>query len=97
MEPAALTTLVLIFAVLACLALTRIAPDVVLMGALAFLVISGILTPGEALAGFANPGVMTIATLYVVAAGLKETGAIQWIAHRLPGQPKGLLQARKHR
>ncbi|WP_280571302.1 SLC13 family permease, partial [Chromohalobacter sp. 296-RDG] len=63
------------------------------MGALAFLVISGILTPGEALAGFANPGVMTIATLYVVAAGLKETGAIQWIAHRLLGQPKRLRQA----
>lgn len=63
------------------------------MGALAFLVVSGILTPSEALAGFANPGVMTIATLYVVAAGLKETGAIQWLAHRLLGQPKRLRQA----
>lgn len=93
MEPAALTTLVLIFSVLACLALTRVAPDVVLMGALAFLVVSGILTPSEALAGFANPGVMTIATLYVVAAGLKETGAIQWLAHRLLGQPRRLRQA----
>ncbi|NWO57704.1 SLC13 family permease [Chromohalobacter israelensis] len=93
MEPAALTTLALIFSVLACLALTRVAPDVVLMAALAFLVISGILTPSEALAGFANPGVMTIATLYVVAAGLKETGAIQWLAHRLLGQPRRLRQA----
>ncbi|WP_287123983.1 SLC13 family permease [Chromohalobacter sp.] len=93
MEPAALTTLALIFSVLACLALTRVAPDVILMAALAFLVISGILTPSEALAGFANPGVMTIATLYVVAAGLKETGAIQWLAHRLLGQPRRLRQA----
>ncbi|MCK0743672.1 SLC13 family permease [Chromohalobacter nigrandesensis] len=86
-------TLATVLSVLATLVATRIAPDVVLMGALAFLVISGILTPGEALAGFANPGVMTIATLYVVAAGLKETGAIQWIAHRLLGQPKRLRQA----
>lgn len=93
MTVAALITLVLIVAVLATLALTRVAPDVILMAALAFLVISGILTPSEALAGFANPGVMTIATLYVVAAGLKETGAIQWLAHRLLGQPRRLRQA----
>lgn len=89
----ALTTLALIVAVLVALALTRIAPDVILMAALAFLVVVGILSPGEALAGFSNPGVMTIATLYVIAAGLKETGAIQWIAHALLGQPKRLRQA----
>ncbi|RXE48155.1 SLC13 family permease [Chromohalobacter israelensis] len=89
----ALLTLGAVFSVLATLVITRIAPDVVLMAALAFLVISGILTPSEALAGFANPGVMTIATLYVVAAGLKETGAIQWLAHRLLGQPRRLRQA----
>ncbi|EWH00146.1 SLC13 family permease [Halomonas sp. BC04] len=93
MELAALLTMGVILAVLATLALTRIAPDVILMAAMAFLVVSGILTPGEALAGFSNPGVMTIATLYVVAAGLKETGAIQWIAHRLLGQPKQLRKA----
>ncbi|WP_280540228.1 SLC13 family permease [Chromohalobacter sp. 11-W] len=89
----ALLTLGAVLSVLATLVITRIAPDVVLMAALAFLVISGILTPSEALAGFANPGVMTIATLYVVAAGLKETGAIQWLAHRLLGQPRRLRQA----
>ncbi|GGY09701.1 sodium:sulfate symporter [Litchfieldella qijiaojingensis] len=93
MEVTALTTLATVAAVLLTLASTRIAPDVILMAALAFLVIIGILTPGEALVGFANPGVMTIAVLYVVAAGLKETGAIQWVAHRLLGQPKQLRQA----
>ncbi|UYG01962.1 SLC13 family permease [Halomonas sp. LR3S48] len=89
----ALMTLGVIGAVLACLALTRIAPDVILMAALAFLVVTGILSPGDALVGFSNPGVMTIAVLYVVAAGLKETGAIQWVAHRLLGQPTKLRQA----
>lgn len=89
----ALITLAVVAAVLFTLALSRISPDVILMAALAFLVISGILTPGEALVGFANPGVMTIAVLYVVAAGLKETGAIQWVAHSLLGQPKELKQA----
>ncbi|MFC3285758.1 SLC13 family permease [Litchfieldella rifensis] len=93
MELTALITLGVVATVLFTLALTRIAPDVTLMAALAFLVISGILTPGEALVGFSNPGVMTIAVLYVVAAGLKETGAIQWVAHSLLGQPKRLQQA----
>ncbi|EPC04143.1 potassium transporter TrkA [Litchfieldella anticariensis FP35 = DSM 16096] len=86
-------SITVVAAVLAGLVLTRIAPDVVLMAALTALVIAGVLTPGEALQGFSNPGVMTIATLYVVAAGLKETGAVQWIAHRLLGQPRSLKRA----
>lgn len=79
--------------VLVSLAATRIAPDAILMSAMTFLVVSGVLAPGDALAGFSNTGVMTIAALYVVAAGLKETGAVQWIATRLLGQPHTLKRA----
>ncbi|MDR5907805.1 SLC13 family permease [Franzmannia qiaohouensis] len=93
MEISAVITLVTVVAVLGTLAFTRIAPDIILMGAMGFLIVSGILSPGEALVGFSNPGVMTIAVLYVLAAGLKETGAIQWIAHKLLGQPTRLRQA----
>jgi di/tricarboxylate transporter len=81
-------TLATLFSVLSTLMLTRYSADLVLMAALAILLIVGVLTPSEALAGFGNPGVITIATLYVVAAGLKETGAVQWIARRLLGNPK---------
>lgn len=88
MEWQAILTLATLFSVLAALALTRVSADLVLMAALAFLLMSGILGPAEALAGFGNPGVITIATLYVVAAGLKETGAVQWIARRMLGHPK---------
>ncbi|MCK2150057.1 SLC13 family permease [Marinobacter alexandrii] len=88
MEWQAILTLVTLFSVLSALALTRVSADLVLMAALAFLLITGILGPAEALAGFGNPGVITIATLYVVAAGLKETGAVQWIARRMLGHPK---------
>ncbi|MCR9190132.1 MAG: SLC13 family permease [Alteromonadaceae bacterium] len=88
MEWQGIVTLVTLFAVLSSLALTRVSADLILMAALAFLLITGILAPTEALAGFGNPGVITIATLYVVAAGLKETGAVQWIARLLLGHPK---------
>ncbi|MDC0664169.1 SLC13 family permease [Marinobacter sp. SS21] len=84
----ALVTLCTLFLVLGSLVLTKVSADLVLMAALAFLLVIGVLTPGEALAGFANPGVITIATLYVVAAGLKETGAVQWIARLLLGHPR---------
>ena len=84
----AIVTLLTLFSVLAALVITRVSADLVLMAALAFLLITGILGPVDALAGFANPGVITIATLYVVAAGLKETGAVQWIARLLLGHPK---------
>ena len=83
----------LIVSVLLALTLTQITPDVILMSAVAVLLITGTLTPGEAFAGFSNTGVMTIAVLYIVAAGLKESGAIQFIAHRLLGQPRSLRQA----
>jgi len=85
-------TLVVVMAVLGTLIISNIATDVILMSALVVLIISGVLTPLEGLAGFSNPGVMTIATLYIVAAGLKETGAIQWIAGRLLGQPNSVRQ-----
>jgi len=88
MEWQAVFTLITLAGVLATLTLTRISADLVLMAALALLLISGVLEPIGALVGFGNPGVITIATLYVVAAGLKETGAVQWIARLLLGHPK---------
>ncbi|MFV8570544.1 SLC13 family permease [Marinobacter sp. SBS5] len=88
MEWQAVFTLITLAGVLGTLALTRLSADLVLMAALALLLVSGVLGPVEALSGFANPGVITIATLYVVAAGLKETGAVQWIARLLLGHPK---------
>lgn len=89
----AFLTITVVLSVLLALVVSKIATDVILMSALSVLVISGVLTPLEGLAGFSNPGVMTIAVLYVVAAGLKETGAIQWIASRLLGQPRDLRLA----
>lgn len=74
---------------LALLASGRVAADVVLMGAMTVLLASGVLSATEALSGFANQGLMTIAALYVIAAALKQTGAVSGAARRLLGQPKG--------
>ncbi|AGA89950.1 di-/tricarboxylate transporter [Thioflavicoccus mobilis 8321] len=75
-------------------AFSRAAPDVVTSGGLTLLMLSGILTPGEALAGFSNPGMLTVGVLYVVVTGLTETGAIGWIGPGLLGRPRGPGDAR---
>lgn len=88
MEWDAIVTLCTLAAALGTLIFTGLAADLVLVAAMTFLLVSGILAPAQALAGFGNPGVVTIAVLYVVAAGLKETGAVQWIARRMLGHPQ---------
>ncbi|MEZ5125015.1 MAG: SLC13 family permease [Thermoleophilia bacterium] len=45
------------------------------------------------LKGFANSGVLTVAVLFMVAAGMYRTGAITLIADRLLGRPRGDNQA----
>lgn len=75
-------------------AFSRAAPDVVTAGALTLLLLFGILTPTEALAGFSNPGMLTVGVLYVVVTGLTQTGAVGWVGPNLLGRPRGPSYAR---
>lgn len=78
-------------------------PDLILWaGVLVLLVIPvrvnnvwhlGILRPEDALAGFANEGVITIAALFIVAAGLRETGFLQIISQNILGIPRSITSA----
>ncbi|MGI9246551.1 MAG: SLC13 family permease, partial [Steroidobacteraceae bacterium] len=62
-------------------------------GAMVLLTLLGILDPETALQGFASSGVMTIAALFIVVAGLRETGAMAWISRWVLGRPKSLAIA----
>ncbi len=73
--------------VLAVLITTRLAPHVVLMAALTVLSVAGVLTPAEALSGFANSGLITVAAMFAVAAGLHASGGIDLLVNRLLGKP----------
>lgn len=79
--------------VVGALALTKIAADVVLVGGVVILLLAGILTPAEALSGLSNEGMVTVGVLYVVAAGLRETGAISWLVQGVLGRPRSLARA----
>ncbi|MCC7387717.1 MAG: SLC13 family permease [Phycisphaerales bacterium] len=78
---------------LATLATGRFGTDIVMMGVLGVFLLTGILTPKEAFAGFSNAGLLTVAFLYVVATGLQETGAMSLLTQRFLGRPRTTLQA----
>jgi di/tricarboxylate transporter len=67
--------------------------DVVALLALLALSVSGVLTPPEALAGFADPVVIMIAALFVVGDGLFQTGVAGMIG-RIPGRFAGNSETR---
>jgi len=71
----------------------KLAAELVLLAAMLTLLTVGVLDPKQALAGFANEGMITVAAMYIVAAGLRDTGAIDFVVHRLLGRPKHLASA----
>ncbi len=83
----------LVLVTLGMLASNRFPADAVLIFVLAFILVTGILSPAEALAGFSDKGMATIAVLYAVVAGLRETGAVDWMSRVLLGKPKSPTEA----
>ena len=67
--------------------------EIVALVGLAVLLFTGVLSTSQALAGFANEGMLTVAVLYVVVAALRETGVMGWIAQRVFGSPRTTLAA----
>ncbi|MCB9656451.1 MAG: SLC13 family permease [Sandaracinaceae bacterium] len=81
-------TVAVITAMVLVMAFNLAGPDLVLVGGLAVLLAAGVIAPNEAFLGLANSAVITVAVLYVVAAGVKETGALDWLARALLGTPR---------
>lgn len=67
---------------------TKLRSDIVFLGAIAILFLTGVLDANEAFSGFSNTSVIVIGVLFVVVAGLMHTGVLQWIVKHLLGQPK---------
>lgn len=51
-------------------------PDLVLLSGLSVLLVSGVVSPDQAFAGFSNAAVLTVGALYVVAGGVQHTDAL---------------------
>jgi di/tricarboxylate transporter len=82
--------LMLIFLVLAS---SSVSPDKVFLLACSALIVFGILPSSHALLGFSSNAVFTIAFLYIVVGGLRDSGGIQLIRRYLVGSPKSQSSA----
>jgi di/tricarboxylate transporter len=72
---------------------TRISPDLVMVAAVTVLMVAGVLPVADALSGLANPGLATVGVLYIVAAGLVNTGAAHALGTKFLGLPRSTAAA----
>lgn len=86
-------TLSVIGSVLLVLITTAVSADFVLMGGFAILVLAGVVDASHAFEVFGSEGLITIGLLYVVVAGLQETGVLTWISLHVLGHPSGRFRA----
>lgn len=86
-------SLALTIGALSVLTFTRIGPHLVMMAVLTILSSFGVLSGGEALAGFANSGLITVAAMFVVAAGINSSGGVDLLVNRVLGKPESVRAA----
>lgn len=109
LQPEAWITLAVLAIVLSMLIFTRRPPDIILVGGLTLLMVLpvppetgftdwanwrlGVISVSDALAGFSNEGMITVAALFIVVTGLQDTGALSVIGGPLLGRPKSARAA----
>lgn len=86
-------TVCVVIVAFGCLLWDIIQPDHVMIGAVAVLMAAGVVTVEEGLDGFANEGLLTVAVLFVVAAGISATGGLDWYMSKLLGHPTTIAGA----
>ena len=83
-------TLAVLGGVLALLVRGRVSAALAVLGGNIVLLAFGVIDTEQALAGFSNPAPLTVAALYVVAAGVQRTGALTPALHGALGRRAGV-------
>ena len=86
-------TIVTVLTMFTILLFTKLRADLVFMGVIGILFVTGVLDAKEAFSGFSSGSVVVIGVLFVVVAGLTYTGVLQWIVKHLLGQPNSYGKA----
>ncbi len=67
----------------------KVPVDVTAIGIMVTLVLFRIITPGEAVAGFAHPAVITVGSMFLISKGMIRTGAVGFIGQKVVQLAKG--------
>lgn len=94
MTTAAWITLGLLIATIALLVWNKLPIWLVFIGAITVAMTLRLASPSDLMKGYSNTGVVTVAVLYPVAAGMYATGAISLLTEWAVGLPKTLAVAR---
>ena len=78
MATEAVITLIVVASFFVTVLTGKLTIDIALAASMVVLLVLGVLTPVEALQGFANPAIYIIACFYIVSAAIKESGALHW-------------------
>ncbi|GAB2781979.1 SLC13 family permease [Halomonas shantousis] len=70
------------------MAFSRLGPDVILLGGVIVLLSCGVIDTEQALQGFSNSGLFTVAFMYVLVVSIRETGGIDLIIRHVLGRPR---------
>ena len=86
-------TIVTVLGMFSILLFTKWRSDLVFLGAIGVLYVTGVLDAKDAFSGFSSTSVVTVGVLFVVVAGLTHTGVLQWIVKHLLGTPNSYSKA----
>ena len=79
-------TLVVVVVMFIALAKEFLSTEAVMFAALCALWTKGVVSTGEALSGFSNPQVIAVALLFVVSAGMRDTGGLNFVSKFILGK-----------
>ena len=68
-------------------------PDAVMAGGLGVLLVASVVPTEDALEGVSNESLLTVVVLFIVAAGISDTGGLDHLFQKLLGNPKSLVAA----
>ena len=86
-------TIATVLGMFSILLFTKWRSDLVFLGAIGVLYVTGVLDAKDAFSGFSSTSVVTVGVLFVVVAGLTHTGVLQWIVKHLLGTPNSYSKA----
>lgn len=87
MSTSATITLALLAFMVWALVRDKLRPGLVLFTVVVLMLCCGILTPKECLEGFSNKGMITVALLFLVSEGVRQSGTLERIIRRMMPEP----------
>ena len=86
-------TVATILSIFLVMARTRIPAEVAFLGALTVLLVTGVVTEEEGMAGFGSEPVVVHAAFFVIIAGLMQSGVLYWLTKNVLGDPRNYHRA----